>query len=588
MTYRSHRFLSALVLGAVFSLSPSLRAQERTPLSVRLELGPRGALGEERVKGALERELGRPVELVERDDAALELSIDEGGHLTARYERDAAAPLVREVELPADDARALEVLVLLSGNLSRDEASELIASLSEPEPAASPEPAPSAEATAAPAPVVEREWIDAPFNLSLFFPVDLLHRSEERRVAFELGLAYSRVGALSGFGANFGALHIDGPLEGMASGLLWTKVGGKTSGLSASIGVTQGGGGVDGVAMGGLLAADAGPVVGAQLSIGAAIAGNVEGVQAGGGLAMADDVVGSMTSIGASIVHGRAVGFVGSGGASLALGGTDGLIAAIGASVTRDVRGALLAGGAGVARDVQGVTFGGGANVARDVNGWALAGGANVVRDAEGLLFAGGMNVAHDFQGWMLAGAGNVAHDVDGWMLGTANVAYGKVNGLMLGAVNIADELDGAAIGAINIVGNGRVQPTFWSSTALPAHVAVKFLAGYTYSELGVGYDRESGDRDVLATEGGIGAHIPVHLPALGQLALEPGVHFSELLDDASFKRSLESNAHYRLRVTYRVASWLELFAGGGARHGLGGRAKGDAKPEAFGGVSFL
>jgi hypothetical protein len=115
----------------------------------------------------------------------------------------------------------------------------------------------------------------------------------------------------------------------------------------------------------------------------------------------------------------------------------------------------------------------------------------------------------------------------------------------------------------------------------------VKFVAGYAYSELGVGVDRETADQDrwLLSTEGGAGAHVPL----IGGLALEPGVHFSNLFDTGDFKGGpIEDNIHYRLRATLRLSWLLEVFAGGGARHGLGGRTKNDVAPEVLAGVSLF
>jgi hypothetical protein len=126
-----------------------------------------------------------------------------------------------------------------------------------------------------------------------------------------------------------------------------------------------------------------------------------------------------------------------------------------------------------------------------------------------------------------------------------------------------------------------------WTSSELPLHTSVKFLAGYAYSELGVGVGRETSgaDRWSFATEGGAGAHVPI----IGGLALEPGVHFSQVFDTDDFKGGpIEDNIHYRLRGTLRLSALLEVFAGGGARHGLGGRTKNDVAPEVLAGVSLF
>jgi hypothetical protein len=564
--------VAASVASPSFAQAPAADAAANgtaAPLDVRLALGQR-SLDRERVRAALERELGKPVALSDADSAPLVLSVGADGRLTARYSRPAEPELVRQVDLPADDERAVEVIALLAGNLTRDEASELIDALNAEAPP--PEAPPAPPAPLPPPPPPARTYETSPsVNLSLFHPLTVVSNSEEHEFALELGLAYGNVGAISGFGAEFGVLHIGGPLNGVGLGMFWTKVGGPIDGVSASLGVAQGNGGVAGAQLAGLVALQKGKVDGAQLAVGVAIAQDVVGMQGSAGLSVAKSLQGFQGSAGVSIVRGDAEGVVGAGGVSVADGDVDGLIGASGAAVARNVQGAILAGGFTVARDVEGVQG---------------SAGVNVAHDAEGVLLTGAANVAHDVDGAMLTAGVNVAHDLEGVSIAPVNIATGRVDGLQLGIVNVASEVHGAAIGIISIAGNGHVQPSFWTSSELPLHTSVKFVAGYAYSELGIGLDRENvdGDRWVMASEGGVGAHVPF----TDWLALEPGVHFSEVFRTSDFQGSLEDNLHYRLRATFRLGWLLEVFAGGGARHGLGGRTKGEVVPEVLAGVSLF
>jgi hypothetical protein len=563
MNIRPSSVALRLALGAALFAPSFARAQDApaststvAPLAVHLELGWR-SLDPERVRAALERELGKPVLLSDDESAPLELEVSEDGRLSVRYSRSAGPDLVRQVDLPADDERALEVMALLAGNLTRDEASELIDSLNAAAPAAPAAPAPPPPA-AAPEPPPARTYETSPsVNLSLFHPLQTTSNSEEHAFALELGLAYGRVGAIDGFGANLGVLHVDGPLSGLGMASFWTKVGGPIDGVTASLLLTQGNDRLDGVSLSGFVGVQKGAVDGAQLAVLAAVAGDVVGWQGSGGLSLARSLQGFQGAAGVSIVRGDAAGVVGAGGASIATGNVDGLIGAAGAALARDVEGAVLAGAFTIARDVDGVQGSAGVNVARDVEGVQMTGGANV------------------------------AHDVSGLQLAAINVAHGRVDGLQLGVINVASEVHGAALGIISIAGNGHVQPSLWTSSELPLHASVKFLAGYAYSELGVGLGRETSgaDRPLLATEGGVGAHVPL----IGGLALEPGVHFSHVFDTDDFKGGpIEDNIHYRLRGTLRLSSLFEIFAGGGARHGLGGRTKNEVAPEVLAGVSLF
>jgi hypothetical protein len=551
MNIRIPSLAFALALGAALLTPELVRAQDAAagtsasaPLAVHLELGWR-SLDPERVRAALERELGKPVVLSDDERAPLELTVSEEGRLRARYARASEPDLVRQVDLPADDERALEVMAMLAGNLTRDEASELIESLNAAAPAPpapTPPPAPAPEPPPPP-----RVYEQSPsVNFSLFHPLQTTSHSEEHEFALELGLAYSKVGAIDGFGANLGVLHVEGPLSGVGMASFWTKAGGPIDGVAMSLLLTQGNDRLDGVSLSGLVGVQKGAVDGAQLAVLAAVAGDVSGWQGSGALALSRNLQGFQGAAGVSIVRGNAEGVVGAGAASVATG-----------------------------------------DVAHDVEGAVLAGAFTFAHDVDGLQGSAALNIAHDIEGVQL-GVVNVAHDLRGLQLSLVNVAHGRVDGLQLGLINVASEVHGASLGLISIAGNGHVQPSVWTSSELPLHTSIKFLAGYAYSELGVGLTRETvggTQRWLFASEGGAGAHIPL----TEALALEPGVHFSEVFDTDDFKGGpLEDNLHYRLRGTLRLSPLFEVFAGGGARHGVGGRTKNEVAPEVLAGVSLF
>jgi opacity protein-like surface antigen len=156
------------------------------------------------------------------------------------------------------------------------------------------------------------------------------------------------------------------------------------------------------------------------------------------------------------------------------------------------------------------------------------------------------------------------------------------VKGLQLGVVNVAEEVDGASIGLINIVKNGRVQPVLWSGWGGSAHVAIKSLAGYAFTELGAGIDLND---DQFSYDGGLGGHFK-----LGKyFFLEPSVHYSAThgLVDASGAPDGQY-VSYLAQLGLRVGDKLDLLAGGGVRHTVAGGSGGAIAPEARAGIAFF
>lgn len=335
----------------------------------------------------------------------------------------------RPVKLPKSGAQSLDVVVLIVGNLARDEAGELIAELhvkvtvgasasTVGSTAPSTEPSASAEAPPAPVPVVASS---APAPTPT---VGKPGKGDKPRCTFKGSV----------LGADF--------LPGVGSS---TTEDGRNAVRIASFnlvgGVTHG---LTGVEIGGVFNVETGFVCGAQIA-GAVnvVAGDVHGVQIGGAV----NVVGGD-------VHG------------VQLAGAVGLGA--------DVSGAQVAGGYAHARDVSGLQLGGGVTLARHFVGGQVTGGFGFARTIQGVQFGsfvvagdvagaqlGAVNAALSLRGVQL-GTVNWAGKAAGLQLGAVNIATGYVQGVQLGVVNVADDVD-VPIGVVNVVRKGRTTFDLWS-----------------------------------------------------------------------------------------------------------------------------
>ncbi|WP_394843979.1 hypothetical protein LZC95_43860 [Pendulispora brunnea] len=120
----------------------------------------------------------------------------------------------------------------------------------------------------------------------------------------------------------------------------------------------------------------------------------------------------------------------------------------------------------------------------------------DTARDVRGVQF-GLVTYARTMDG-MQAGLVNVAGDVDGVQLGLVNVGR-KVKGLNIGLVTVAEELDGPSLSLFQFAKNGYVRPIAWagSSTYLNANIGVRFDTRWTYGQISFGYVEGSGFDDV-------------------------------------------------------------------------------------------
>jgi len=390
------------------SLAPLARRLLAVLLGVALWLAAGAALGQARPAGlpavitaggseldagaielAVEQELHVPLVIDPSASERLEISVT-GRRANVTYRAFGREPVSRAVDLPTDRARALETIAFLAGNLARDEASELLAQLTPPAEEAvtetpPPPPAPAPEVKAPPAvpKPAEARPIDAErppllqstsfaANITLFYPAAARQHTERWLLNAELGLSYSRVGAIRGVGAALAYLRVDRDVEGLAASLGWARVDGDVRGIQAGLLGAAGHGRLKGVQVGLLLSLRK---------------GNVDGLQASALAVTATDVLGIE---GAPLV-----------------------------ATARDVQGAQGTAGVSVARDVRGVQLGIVA-VERDLLG-AQAGIVTVSRDTSGLEL-GVVNVGRRVHG-MQVGLVNVAESIDGGAIGLVNVA---------------------------------------------------------------------------------------------------------------------------------------------------------------------
>jgi hypothetical protein len=369
------------------------------PVTIKLASTPIQA---EAVRRAIESELRVPVRVEDvPSDESLAVTV-KWRRATVSYRSKQGEATTRSLDLPANSEQAVEVIALLAGNLARDEASELLARLAppptpEPDPApaeaetatATPPPAESAapaeaEKTPEPAPAPEQKKSEpkkpakgglirgnpTSLNLTLWYPLTLLDRTERRALQGELGLAYSRVGAIEGAGFTGGYLRVEQDVRGAAGSFGWTRVDGDIIGLQWA----------------GLFTEGHGKLRGAEVAnFGSLRWGNVEGAQAGGLFSLAKNVTGGQLSAGAAF-------------ADDVLGGQIAPIA-----VARDVRGGQI-NLVGVTRDLEGGQIGL-VNVARDIDGGQI-GLVNVARQVD-----------------LQLGLVNVAERVDGAAFGLASIA---------------------------------------------------------------------------------------------------------------------------------------------------------------------
>ena len=517
--------LSSAQEGAAARAPPteSVPTSDSLPVTTKLVSTP---LEAEAIRAAIAAELRVAVRLEET-------LVDEGLSVTVRWRRATVSyrskqgeTTTRSLDLPANSEQAVEVIALLAGNLARDEASELLARLAPPPPPPSSDAPPESDAPPAsedkppteakPPPAAEKEpakaeKTDATKKAAAKKPADKLIRSEK-------------------YVANATFFHpiairpdSDKRVLNLEIGFAYSRVG-AVEGVGFTLGYLR-------------------------------VDQHVHGVVGSVGWTRVDGLVeGAQGSFLFSEGHGTLKG------AELGLLGTFRF---------GDVKGAHGSALFALARNVEGVQGTAGVSIADDVMG-GQGGLVSVGRDVIGAQ-GGLVTWARDMTGGQL-GLLNMARDIDvGGQMGLVNVA--KSTDVQLGLVNVAERVDGAAIGFVNIAGNGYIEPTVYEIFgSRPSYNAgVKFVAGYAYSVVAVGTTGFGSDARPLA-EAGLGFHYEPPLlrdaPVVDRTAIEVGGH-AEYRPPNGQGTTEENFLHYRLGLGVRFVRTIWLFGGYDVSHSM-------------------
>lgn len=482
------------------------------------------SLDEGSVRAAILREL----ELADtappgQERMAVVLRAVSGGELTVTIHAGTGQDLSRSVTAPARADEVPEVTALLVGNLARDEAGDLLARLRTPEPAAAPEPA-----TVPPVEAEKQLPLDG-VNLSLVYPLTLRERTDERRFALELGLFYSRIGALSGLGLELGGVaHVLGRVDGFLLGGIGYWHGGAAEGVRIGGVLGVGGAGLEGLSLAGAVSVERGDVSGGQVS----------------------------------------------GVTNIASGDLDGLQLTAGLNLAGAVEGAQVAGALNLARGVDGAQAAGVVNVAQgDLDGVQLSAAVNVAEHINGMQFS----------------LVNVGGDVSGGQIGIVNVAR-DVQGVQLGLVNVAREVDGVSLGVVPYSQRGRTQAVAWYGSGTPFNVGVRFHSGALYAMPTLGYDPR-GDTVIVEPIDGYyapGLSLGYRLE-LERVFTDLDVNYSSRSDGPDYDEH-DVELRYRLLAGFQLLRSFGVFAGGGVRHHFRtqGPADNSVAPEISVGIQVL
>ena len=176
----------------------------------------------------------------------------------------------------------------------------------------------------------------------------------------------------------------------------------------------------------------------------------------------------------------------------------------IGGAVTHAgaVYGTQIAGAVATARTVHGTQLGGAVTAAGDVTGVQIGGalaisGANV----RGTQIAGAVSVAGGAVDTQVSGAVSVAGRVRGLQLaGAVNVAD-RVDGVQIGVVNVAGGGDGVSIGLLNLVRGGRTEVEATVDQDALGAVVLRHGSRRWHNVYGVGGKLEAGLTDSTVDE---------------------------------------------------------------------------------------
>ena len=552
-------------IAAVLLLATVARGGDAQPLSatvpaaateapLKIWLDTRGTkFDRAKLRASLAQELKRDVELTEdASAAAVQIRLEGDVRADVRVTTPSGEQLSRSVDLPRDGERSVQVVSWLTVNLVRDEASELLKELrarrKEEADARSAQEQASAEQAAAAKAAADRA-------------------AEERAAADKAAADAAKNRAAQ---AKLAANDAGGSPPAANSGLLRDRLKSFDVALATPISLLRDSPKRELMLQLALWYGEAGGIRGAGVSsVALRIRRQLDGVAVAPAFAL---------------VGGRARGALVSVGYAQVDGELDGALVGAGLAVQRGkrARGAVVAGGGAVTGELTGVALGTGFVSAKSLRGVAAAAGITLTRGpSTGVLLAGGVNFSSDHSGFELAGGLNAARDLNGMALAPVNV-HRRVKGLQLGVINVAEEVDGASLGVISYAKNGHLQPVLWTSTDGSAHVAIKSIAGYAFTQLGAGVDLGA---DSFSYDGGVGGHFSL----TRNVFFEPGVHYSASngMKDAAGAPD-EHQFHYLAQFGYRAASMVDFLGAAGLRHTISGGTGSKAAPELRAGIAFF
>jgi hypothetical protein len=551
---------------------PSTKAAEPPKARVgplRLQVTTNGVpFDRAKLRAALSQELGQPVVLSQNGGADIYVELDSATHAKVRYVNPAGTVFVRGVDLPPDRERSVQVVSWVGVNMVQNEAEELLKALRERRKAEAEAEARAAEQAAADKAAAEKAAADQAAAAKA--SAELLAKDKAAADKASAEKAAADKAAADKAAADKARGLPPPPPPPPLPPLLRDPLRSLDAALVTPISV---------------LHDSPKRQLHVQLALAYGESGAIDGIAvSAAGLRIRRDLQGVAVAPGVAIVGGNVRGAVSSVGYAQVGGNLEGVLVGAGAAVQRGAKaqGAIVSVGGAVAGETTGVLVGAGFATAKTLQGVGVSAGATIVRGpSEGVLVAGGATWSAQHRGLAISSGVNIARELEGFALAPINV-HGRVSGVQIGIVNVAEEVDGAAIGIVSLSKNGRLQPMFWGGYNGGAHLALKSVAGWAFTQIGGGVEL---DASAFTYDGGIGLHLK-----LGQtFFLEPGVHYSaaQKTTDTTGKPDTH-RLHYVALLGVRLGNKLDLLAGGGVSQRLVGDTGAALEPDVRAGIAFF
>ncbi|HEX2871502.1 MAG TPA: hypothetical protein VHP33_09605 [Polyangiaceae bacterium] len=520
----------------------------------------------DKLRATLSQELGQPVVLSKGDGADIDVRLESATRAQVRYVNPAGVVFTRGVDLPPDRERAVQVVSWVGVNMVQNEAEELLKALRERRKAEAEAEARAAEQAAADKAAAERAAAEQAAADKA--AADLL--AADKAAADKAAAKAAADKAAADKAAAEKASVPPPPPPPALPPLLRDPLRSLDVAFVTPIS---------------LLRDSPKRQLHLQLALAYGESGGIDGLaMSAAALRVRRDSQGVVVAPGAAIVGGNVRGVVTSVGYAQVGGNLEGALVGAGAAVQRGAKanGVIVSVGGAMAGETTGVVVGAGFATAKSLQGVGVSAGATIVRGpSEGVLVGGGATWSAQHSGLSISSGVNVARELEGFAVAPINV-HGRVSGLQFGIVNVAEEVDGAAIGVVSLSKNGRLQPMFWGGYNGSAHLALKSVAGWAFTQLGGGVDL---DASRFTYDGGIGLHL-----RLGQMFfLEPGVHYSAAQKIENTTGAPDTHRlHYVALVGVRLGNKLDLLAGGGVSQRLVGDSGAAVEPDVRVGIAFF